>query len=47
MPEILIFIHGNRFLINEIKIKLLMKYSTLVKLISVLPGICWCEWYMI
>ena len=24
MPEIVIFVHGNRFLMNEIKIKLLL-----------------------
>ena len=49
MPEISICFHGDRFLMNKIKIKLsLMKNPSLtVKSVSVLTGICWCWCYMI
>ena len=45
MPKILILIHGNRFLMNEIKIKLLMKNTNsgqidLTCILTVLPDIC-------
>ena len=44
MPEILILIHGNIFLMDRIKIikeKSPSEWMRLVKSISVLPGICW------
>ena len=56
MLEILILIHSNRFLMNKIKIRLLLMkipslteeiWPPLVKSVSVLSGICWCEYYII
>ena len=54
MPEILILIHGNRFIFNDKnwinkKISQWMKRSgsSPLKSISLLPDICWCGCYMI